>query len=90
MSWQDIVISISNIGFIIALIPLFLNTVFNKKTVQVALSITGFITSFFLGLLAVSIFSLGAKVGGSLILLSSVMWFIIAMASWLKSRKKAQ
>ena len=87
MSWQDIVISISNAGFIIALFPLFFSTVFGVKTIQIGLSITGFVTSFFLVLMGIAVISFGAVVGGSLIFISAVGWLIIAIAALARRNK---
>lgn len=87
MSWQDIAISVSNIALAIAILPIFLNVVFGIKTINVALSITGLTTFFFLSIIGISVISLGAKTGGSMALISAIMWLIIGLASWLKSRK---
>jgi hypothetical protein len=36
--------------------------------------------------MGISVISLGAKAGGSLTLVGAVMWLIIGLASWIKSR----
>jgi hypothetical protein len=85
MAWQDALIAISNVGFIIALLPLLLS-LFGIKTVELGLVMTGVIYGSFLILAAIGIFSLGAYFGGIATLMGGIMWYIIAGTAWIKVR----
>ena len=90
MNWQDIVITISNIGFFLALLPLFLATVFGFRSTQFGLRLMAPITAVFLVLVGVATISLGATLGGSMILVNAGMWAMIGMAVWFKRERKKE
>lgn len=82
MSWQDLLMTAANIGFFIALLPLFFTTVFgvDLKAIRMGLIVTAFGNVIFRILMAIAVIDLGAKVGGALILLNAVMWLSIGIA----------
>jgi len=88
MSWQDVIIFISNIGTLVALIPTILSSIFGFRKIQFALSTTGFIMGFFLVLAGSAVISLGAIYGGSVMLLNALTWLAIAFVSWRKRNKQ--
>jgi len=57
MTWQDIAIGVSNIGFLIALLPLLLS-LFGIKTIHIGLVATGLLYGSFLFLTAAGILAL--------------------------------
>ena len=87
MAWQDIAITVSNIGFFFALLPLFLATVLSFKTMQFGLRLMAPVTAAFLVLAGVATISLGASFGGSMTFVNAGMWFMIGISVWLKREK---
>ncbi|MDO8654960.1 MAG: hypothetical protein Q7R48_00835 [bacterium] len=87
MIWQDIAITVSNVGLFLALLPLFLTTVLSLKSTQFGLRLMAPITAAFLVLVGIATISLGASFGGSMTLVNAGTWLMIGIAVWLKREK---
>jgi len=70
--WQDIVISVSQVSFIVALLPSIMST--EKPNI-----VTSSITSFFLFLVSICFYSLDLYFSTIFTLLSGIAWAILAV-----------
>ncbi|OGJ54590.1 hypothetical protein A2880_01115 [Candidatus Peribacteria bacterium RIFCSPHIGHO2_01_FULL_49_38] len=87
MSWQDLLIGIANVGFILALLPL-LFSLFGVKTIELGLVFTGIMYGCFLILATIGILGLGAYFGGIATLAAGILWFGIAIVAKVRAKNR--
>jgi asparagine N-glycosylation enzyme membrane subunit Stt3 len=87
MSWENIIITVANVGFFVALLPLLL-AAFGFRSVELSLIFTATLTALFLILMGVATISLGAATGGSVIVLNAFAWAVIAAGTRWQNKKK--
>ena len=87
MSWQDLLIGIANVGFILALLPL-LFSLFGVKTIELGLVFTGIMYGSFLILVTIGVLGLGAYFGGIATFTTSILWFCIAIVAKVRAKNR--